>query len=458
MNVIANRVGKFVAYTAAGLFGLLVLFYLLLLFINRNDQPPSDLAVAYAERSQLRADSYSPTGNGSTLLLGFGAPPDVDPWELGRARLTWIETTESFNSTDGDPGWPPYELKISRTDEIQEFAEACRKRDETNCNFVSQREIAARWIDSESWLIDRYRRLIELPFSEPQAKMAALLFPPLLRVYEGQRLFIIQSWLNAIADDDYDTALATANRELAFWRTTLATAETLDTKWLATGAINAHFRLTQQALRELEVRGIVVDAPSGWTVPLSNEERSLQRVLERDWRDWVHFLSDDAVALSNGSQNLPDRALAVVFAPLLRPQDLKNRYAEWMEKYSKAFAVALPQLPQSLDEIQAEKANASFRPGLYNPIGDVLLEMVRARDYVNHAARIADLEGVRRIALLAARGRVEGVEPIDIPRYLRNADLKNPYTNETFELDAEEGTIIFRGLERASGRRYETFY
>lgn len=66
----------------------------------------------------------------------------------------------------------------------------------------------------------------------------------------------------------------------------------------------------------------------------------------------------------------------------------------------------------------------------------------------DYAAGVADLEGIRRMALLAAELRATGVEPSDMEVALSEAELKDPYTNEPFEWDADAGAIIFRGLER----------
>ena len=76
----------------------------------------------------------------------------------------------------------------------------------------------------------------------------------------------------------------------------------------------------------------------------------------------------------------------------------------------------------------------------------------------NNAARVADLEGGRRAALMAADLRV-----LKIPAELAGAMIplaasRDPYTGGPFVWTADPPTVSFTGLERTSSTRHRFLY
>ena len=56
---------------------------------------------------------------------------------------------------------------------------------------------------------------------------------------------------------------------------------------------------------------------------------------------------------------------------------------------------------------------------------------------------------MRRAAVTTVRLRAQRVSKDEVAAALSTAPLRNPYDNRPFEWDAEQGAIVFVGLERA---------
>jgi hypothetical protein len=88
----------------------------------------------------------------------------------------------------------------------------------------------------------------------------------------------------------------------------------------------------------------------------------------------------------------------------------------------------------------------------YNIVGQVL-EGIGAYDFGQYARRVADVEGVRRAALVAVTLRSANVDPSNVAAALAASPLRDPYTDQPFEWNEKDGVIVFRGLEL--GKRAE---
>jgi len=92
-------------------------------------------------------------------------------------------------------------------------------------------------------------------------------------------------------------------------------------------------------------------------------------------------------------------------------------------------------------------AHRDWRPrSPYNLVGQVLVFVARI-DYSTYAARVGDIEGVRRAALAAVTLRSANVPKTAVAEHLARLDLRNPYDDRPFEWT---GTAVqFHGLEPA---------
>jgi hypothetical protein len=126
-----------------------------------------------------------------------------------------------------------------------------------------------------------------------------------------------------------------------------------------------------------------------------------------------------------------------------------NRLHAVAELFERDYAV----IPAAADDLQASK---EFRQkgfaelGIYNFIGDLLANLSEPEMHVKHGFRIANLEGVRRVSLLASQFRSIGVDEKDLPQSLAEAGLRDPFDGSPFKWDAKEKSLVFR--QALSGR------
>ncbi|HET8697672.1 MAG TPA: hypothetical protein VFO94_09315, partial [Gammaproteobacteria bacterium] len=94
-----RKLVKIVAWTAGGIVGLAVLLYATALAINRHDSEPSPAAVRLSSLYRERP-AVADADNAYVYFMGFHAPRDRDPFEVGRARVAWLRRTVDAPLTD----------------------------------------------------------------------------------------------------------------------------------------------------------------------------------------------------------------------------------------------------------------------------------------------------------------------------------------------------------------------
>jgi hypothetical protein len=141
--------------------------------------------------------------------------------------------------------------------------------------------------------------------------------------------------------------------------------------------------------------------------------------------------------------------------PFFQPQDTSNRFAEHYSEVARTLDVPLGQFAEAVRRVNelAERiaTEAAADRSIYNVLG--ARQLTDVSSFAQYAARVADIEGVRRAALVAATLTASGVEATDVPAALVTAELRDPYTNRPFTWDAETRAIVFQGL--ATGERGE---
>lgn len=134
----------------------------------------------------------------------------------------------------------------------------------------------------------------------------------------------------------------------------------------------------------------------------------------------------------------------------MQAQDTINNYAELMTAKASMMNVGYAELPQALERIRAltpdDDASVDFR--MYNLMGNYLLAVAMS-DWTVYTARINDVEGLRRAAVLAADLRSRGVDRNAVRQELLAAALRNPYDGQAFQWDDAAGAVRFTGLASA---------
>lgn len=450
-----NRIIRVSVRTVTVVAGIAAFAYGSLLLINLSDAEPSELTLEL-KRSYESYPVPEDAENAYLVVLGFSALPKDDPLAMGIVRREWMRNAgPEFGSSD-DPLLIDFQPRAERPEEVNVLAETCKNPGLACVTALDNSEkIVEEWRVSEDWLLQRYVRLISMSaFLERGSLDVAAPLPSYHVVLEGQKLLFLEA-LAARRSGDTKRVRELLTQDLAFWRSVLSQSDLLITKMIATVAVAKHFKFGNLLLRGLpqeEVRAVV---PDSWLRPITFDERSMKRCFAGEWmfseaitRDYLESrvspLRSDYYA---EEENLWEVVLWRLIKPLWQPQDSSNRYAELLTDMTIEIDGPLDDMPYSLAKA-AEIAETAFEPmsSAYNITGDFLSEG-SGTTLPGYAARVADLEGVRRAAVLLASLRSEGVTIDDAPNEIAASAINDPYTGIPFGWDESEKAIIFQGLE-----------
>ena len=446
-----KRLGLAVAAAAV----LAVAPYLVLLAINRHDQPPSATVRAF-EQALASRPVVADVDNAYLLMLGFGAPPDADPLQIGITRRDWIVATAA--DPDADTGEDPlpddYHYESGRPPAVEAIASRCRTSAAECFDSIDENpEAVQQWLAEEAWLLKRYRGLIGKPaYLETVDVRSDVALPFFGLIIEGQRLSLASTYLSATDGAQVRMAL---NRDLAFWRMVLANSDLLITKLVAAAAVKIDFEIGNEIVRASQVKYSDDAVPELWLAAIDESERSMQRPFIGEWRivqntvkrltsNVVNPLASDYFAGRSWPQRMVWRSLL----PLWQPQDFSNRHAAILDQLVELFDVPYGSIPDAIRQSASVEDEFPWRfGGAYNPVGR-MLQLGAYSGFADRSAQVSDLEGIRRAALLTVLMRENNTPPESITAVLRDTELTNPYTGEPFGWSRETGEIVFVGLEK----------
>lgn len=454
-----RKVARTIAWGVAGIAGVALVLCAITLLANTNDQPPSDAALKLRNMLESR-NQVADTDNAYVFVLGFSSPAHMDPHVAGAQRLAWLKQRGYVASTQTDL-FPGVDLTKDQPKEIAQLAEACRTST-LRCasSFEANGEVLS-WLNSQALLLDRYRTLLtKREWLEFVSGDVAMPLPSYHHVLDGQRMYFASLWLST---DSLDApALRSAlQADLEFWRAVLASSDYLITKMIAVAAIRQHFAFGNLLIRRLTAESME-GVPISWHEEISAEERSMLRVMTGEFKFAEGILSDlDAFGLLDEADELDLPVLLRSGAKRLsirtyQYQDTVNQFAARYLEDAQRFDVPWDKYPDAIADSQAEIPKREFTR-FYNIIGDYLFD-VGAMQVGGYAARVGDLEGMRRAVLLAAELRSRAV-PVDrITVEIEKSKFKNQYTNRPFEWDANESAVVFVGLEEGERGRHGYVY
>ncbi len=426
---------------------MLALIYLVMVAVNWQDVPPSDLAIKINEQLDKRG-SIADQNNAYIFFLGVSAPPDADPMTMGIMRHKWLEqemAKERFDGSD-DPLAHDYDFKSKRSKAVIEFAESCSKIDaECLKAFEQGAEIIDEWLVEEQWLLERYRALIKMSEYEEIVNIDVSAPLPSYRfIYAGQRLLLAKAWM--LADKgNFDSARTLLEKDLSFWRMVLANSDHILTKMLATAAVTRHFKYGNLVLRRIPEHELPDAIPGSWHIPINLSERSMRRCLVDEWLFTdriIHSIKDEELGLGPWGM-----AWWKIVKPFWQSQDSMNRYAEMILELTKLYDAPYPSVPDAIAKSELV-GESYFRPfsRIFNATGDVYFTTYFPSTF-GYALRIADLEGLRRAALVTANFRARGIKVDGIGEALSTSDIRDPYWNNSFSWDEETNSVVFIGLQ-----------
>jgi hypothetical protein len=282
-------------------------------------------------------------------------------------------------------------------------------------------------------------------------------------VFDGQKLLLAQAYLLA-GQKDAAGVREILGEDVRFWRRVLASSDILITKMIAVVALNRSFGVGNLVLRRLPAELQLQAMPQEWTTQLTHDERSLLRTFTGEWVLGDHWLQQSIRAAAfRGVSDLDvgddwaDELLGRALMPFYQAQDVSNHSAEMFIRAAEAMNVPFEQMPKGLKRADAIVTDPSAEGGsfkhLYNPMGHLVL-WTNASNLGRYGARVADVEGARRAAVLATELRSRKVKLQDIPAQIAASPIRTPYTGEAFMWDVEEQAIVFVGLEPSERARH----
>ena len=397
--------------------GLPVLAYAGLVAINWNDEAPS----AQAER----------------LAAVYRDRPVVADEDNGRVRMERLVT-------EAEAGF-----RAARPPTVVALSGACKDAEACAAALDADPGALRDWLEAEHWLLDRYRHALgttgwreELPVdgTAPWPSYQPMLDAQMLHLLDARRL--------ALAGD------AAAVRDLlesdlVFWRNVLASSDLLATKMVAVAAAGRNLEFGTLALRGLPSDVVEAAVSPSWRAPLTVPERSLVRTMAGEW----HFSGRVLRNVVSGAQGETRDTLGDRLAlPLLQEQATLNQAAARMLRVGELSELPHAELAAAVEGLMEEPAPPGY--SFYNPLGTMLGVGVAPGLYAKYVVRTADLEGRRRIALLAATLRASGTEAGEAEAAVRGASLRNPYDDTSFEWDPAGGAVVFNGLEQGDRGRH----
>lgn len=451
MNV--RRFARASAWGVAGLMLLLIAMYLLLLAINWRDEPAS-ADVERFEQVHAQRLKVAHEQNAFVHLLGIAAALGEDPIALGSARMSYLESFASGNATSFKMPGREVDVSASRTAAITELSNTCGEVSKA-CAELLQADAARveQWLMSEDWLLSRYQTLIAQPhWLESIPHDYRMPLPAYQHLMNGQKLQLLQAW-QAGRNGDATQVQALLEADMRFWRNVMASSDLLISKMIAAAGARRNLGLGNLALRELPIERAASAIPPSWRDPIRKEERSMLRALAGEWRFSQSVLqasSDPNGSFSAvGYQPAPLDFLA---RPLLQPQATSNLFAGRMASIAELSTRPYEELARTLCSASSDPSERS-NP-LYNPAGRIIYSIGAAAKYDHYISRISDLEGARRMALLAAQIRRDAVPAAEIARVASQSQLRDPYSGAAFRWDAEQGAFVYEGLEVGSNYRH----
>lgn len=469
---------------AAWIFGAVGLLlgglYMALLVVNWSDTEATGEARALAAMVPARADLQA-VDNAYPLALGFASPRGVDPRSAGRARLDWLmrlrdEPRRVLSERDPLAGMvqEPQPAGADVSDVARLFDAVCwgaESPDEVCLQALSGRDAEmTAWLSEVQWLVDRYADLLaHREWIEPAGATRLTPWTVLEPLAAGQRMWMVQAWTLAAADDP-EQLRDLLNEDLGFWRRVLENSATMTGRRLAAERLIDHFRWGALVLKRLPPGSAQEAIPPLWREPLTAEELAMQRAMVSEWLEgiaWVEQLSrgqDPGMAgQSVEARTFSQRVGALLFRPFVKVQDFSNRYAGDLLQLHSLLDVPIEAYPDAVEDAAAYRIAAWQGSGLgffYNPGGRSVLAILDPvlQALARHAAYAADVEGIRRATLLATEMRSAGISDGRGAVLLGPAELYDPYTESAFLFEEATGALVFEGLTRSGRRGYRIWY
>jgi len=453
-------------WVAIAIVAVPVLLYLFAFTLNWRDQPPN------AEALELAAaplpEPIPDPANAYVYLLGFALPRVGDPTLIGATRAEWIRKLaadpEMSSDSDPYPGSAPDFQQVPEA--LAPVLTPCGNPD-AGCVAAFETAAAAlgEQLEQQRPLIERYRTLLTFrAWRDVSTRDLRSPLPPYAEVGYARRLFLLDTWLLAAAGNATEVR-ARLDADLVFWRMALVESDFTFGKVIAASYANLNFLWGNLILRQLPPERRADGVPESWRKPITDPERSMRRALTNEWRvvdASLQFMKEHDLEFPRTRAGQPrpflGRMEAKLELPLFKAQATSNRYAAMYVKLDALLSVPYAELGEAVARAaEADEPPKGVLAVTYNVFGNALGDPEPSL-FANEAARVADLEGGRRAALMTADLRVLKIPPELAAAMIPLAASRDPYTGGPFVWTAEPATVSFTGLERTSDTRHRFLY
>lgn len=410
--------------------------------------------------------------NGYVDFLGLGAPMNTDSVAWGR------EVAKAY-AAQGEPGFrktPEWESKVkAQLVATKEAAGWCTLEKE-DCLALAKYGRDARLDNAQnSEILKRYRAMREKPvFADlPTAGGMLSTVPTYPNLLSGASLARLDIALKAVGGD-MGGAVAELDREVLFHRRIMEGGNTLVTVMVGNSLLARDLLLASEMLRAggdavVPFRGSLLALTEfSADVGLLNTGMRNEAAMGMEFASGLREkLRKDEFRSATGLMQASPKLLASALSLTARDNETLNRLAARYVEAAEMAKVPTDKFIQARKAAQAKQGDtlpvSGFQPGLVNPIGRGIADLM-VPSFVSFAARMHDLEALRRMVRLQAIMAAKGiVEPAAMAAFVAGEGAKtdfDPYTGKPFAFDPATKRLSFTpagtgALVTALGKRYD---
>lgn len=466
---------KILTRLVAGVLLLPVVCYLVLLAINWNDVQPSAEALHFKKLLEERKP-LAQEDNAFVYITGFDIKRDLEPYSWGLKRLEKASSWQPGDTWAYEYGESEDFLNV-HTDDYDEMLRVC-KADVREClSYLSTHEqMVDHILKSESWLLERYMRLLEYQDYQDPVGQSIEAIPNFSGLFDAQWLLLFKVWkLNrqGMVDDAHQLM----EKDIAFWRMVMADSELMISKVIATAGLLRNLNAVPFVSAPVRAYQQTDFMPPSLLRPISRSERLMERVLMGELEfarqsmsyeyenfnyDGAEYTEYDELA---GYTELEWSILNHFWwalRPFVKRQDSLNHIAHYYREISLSLDLDnFQRYPPAYSEIMNREAELQSRTwldyGFYNATGNYLYTRL---DFPisNYAVMPVQAESIRRAAVLAMQIRAQEISSQLIPAFLEGAELRDPYTGEAYQYDREHHALVFTDLDDEEYGRYSLLH
>jgi hypothetical protein len=373
--------------------------------------------------------------NGYILLLGFDAPPSMDPMQVGYDRWLSVPTEPSRGCPD----------RIAKAASLARQQPAdWMKTPDLSAQFALEGARLKQDIDPQGQLGSRYRRWLGVSFDD--WGFNHLDSPDCAQILAVHRLYVAEGFT-----ENFNAGLDRLETDFTAWRKVLAQAKTLSMKAMAVDAINDDLALMSELLNRPNIENKVVQRLTRMARPLEPDEKSLRWPMQNELALAVQRMETRIRPDADS-----DSSLAVVVAKMPLPkQRTLNLYAAYYEALIQAAGSPHSPMPRPYDFTGTPAR--TWLDYLFNPI-DNLIDGDPTPDWNAIIGTIAETDARLRLAGLQARLRAPSLGSSLVTRIAQaGPKFYDPFTELPMLVNATQGMLYSVGMDNKDDGGDPTF-